>query len=139
MPLPSTSKSRDDSIKQVDVDEEPFASVLSKLPHLSPAFDKNGTITAGNASKINDGAAALVLVGEDYLHKHQLKPLAKIVSWGEFAQEPKMFTTAPAGAMEVALKRAHLAVKDIDLFEINEAFAVVVLAIAKKMNLDLSC
>ena len=117
-------------------DEEPFSVDLSKLTSLRPAFDKNGTITAGNASKISDGAAAVVLAHEDYVKKNNLKPLAKIVSWGEFAQEPKMFTTAPVGAMEVALKRANLSVNDIDLFEINEAFIVVMLAAIKKMNLD---
>lgn len=123
---------------KVEKDEEPFASDLTKLTSLRPAFDKNGTITAGNASKINDGGAAIVLASEEYVNAHSLKPMAKIISWGEFAQEPKMFTTAPIGAMENALKRANLSIDDIDLFEINEAFSVVVLAIAQKMNLDLT-
>ncbi len=119
-----------------DKDEEPFSADLSKLKNLRPAFDKEGTITAGNASKLNDGAAAVVLASKEYVQDHHLKPLAKIVSFGEFAQEPKMFTTAPIGAMNVALKRANLSINDIDLFEINEAFAVVTLAAIKKLNLD---
>jgi len=117
-------------------DEEPFSSDLTKLTSLRPAFDKNGTVTAGNASKINDGAAAFVLASEKLVKEQSLMPLAKIVAWGEFAQEPKMFTTAPVGAMKTALKRANLTTHDIDLFEINEAFAVVALAAIKEMNLD---
>jgi acetyl-CoA C-acetyltransferase len=119
----------------IDIDEEPSASDLNKMPSLRPAFEKEGSITAANASKINDAAAALVLVSEDMLQKYNLKPLAKIVSSATHAQEPKWFSTAPAPAMEKALLKANLKVHDIDLFEINEAFAVVTLAAMRKLEI----
>lgn len=121
----------------VQQDEEPFAADLSKIQSLRPAFDKNGTITAGNASSISDGAAAVILAHEKFIRTHRIKPMAKIVAWGEFAQEPKQFPIAPIGAILQALKRAHLSLDDIDLFEINEAFAAVVLVIAKQLNIPL--
>lgn len=121
----------------IEQDEEPFASDLSKIPSLRPAFDKNGTVTAGNASSISDGAAAVLLASEKFIKQHNIKPMAKIISWSEFAQEPKQFPTAPVGAVAQAIKRAHLSIKDIDLFEINEAFAVVVLGIAKELDIPL--
>lgn len=109
----------------VDKDEEPFNTNFEKIPGLRPAFDKNGTITAANASKINDGAAAHVLMAESEATKRGVKPLARIVAHGTFAHEPKYFTTAPVGAIKGALAKANLKVGDIDLWEINEAFAVV--------------
>ena len=121
--------------KTIDVDEEPAASDLSKMTTLRPAFDKEGTITAANASKINDAGAALVLASAEMVKKHNLKPLAKILSSASHAQEPKWFSTAPSPAMEKALSKANLKVQDIDLFEINEAFAVVTLAAMKKLEI----
>lgn len=114
-------------------DEEPSKAKFDKIPELKPAFDKTGTITAANASKINDGAAALVLASSDVSKKY--KPIAKIVSYASFAQEPKWFTTAPAGAIKKALHSASLKSQDIDLWEINEAFAVVTMAAIKDIGL----
>ncbi|RDB36614.1 thiolase family protein [Spirobacillus cienkowskii] len=119
----------------IDKDEEPFASDLNKVANLKPAFDKNGSITAANSSKINDGAAALLVVSESFMKQNNLKPLAKIISWSGHAHEPKWFTTAPVAAMENALKKANLTMKEIDLYEINEAFAVVALYAIKKLSL----
>jgi acetyl-CoA C-acetyltransferase len=120
----------------VDSDEEPTKAKFDKIPELRPAFDKAGTITAANASKINDGAAALVVASGDYAKSKNLKPIAKVVSYASFAQDPKWFTTAPAGAIKKALTKANLKASDIDLWEINEAFAVVTMAAIKEFNLD---
>lgn len=120
----------------VRADEEPLAADLAKIAGLRPAFDKEGTITAGNASKINDGAAALVLASANAVQKHALKPMARIVSWAGHAQEPKWFTTAPVGSIQKALKKANLNIENIDLFEINEAFAAVTLAAMRTLNID---
>jgi acetyl-CoA C-acetyltransferase len=110
-------------------DEEPFAAPLDKMSTLKPAFQKeNGTVTAANSSKINDGAAALVLTSAEYAAENGLKPLARIVAQSTTAHEPEWFTTAPGKAIESVLKRANLTVDDIDLFEVNEAFAAVALA-----------
>jgi acetyl-CoA C-acetyltransferase len=110
-------------------DEEPFAAPLDKMSSLKPAFQKEGgTVTAANASKINDGAAALVVTSADFAAKNNLKPMARIVSQATAAQEPEWFTTAPAKAIDVALQRAKLTIEDIDLFEVNEAFAAVAMA-----------
>jgi acetyl-CoA C-acetyltransferase len=109
-------------------DEEPFAAPLEKMPTLKPAFQKDGTVTAANSSKINDGAAALVVTSAQYAQQNKLKPIARIIAQATAAQEPEWFTTAPAKAIEIALKRANMTIKDIDLFEINEAFAAVALA-----------
>ncbi len=118
----------------VVIDEEPGKAKFEKVPELKPAFDKTGTITAANASKINDGASALVITTATHAKKLGLKPLAKIVSQASFAQEPKWFTTAPVGAIKKALTRAALKVSDIDLWEINEAFAVVPMAVMKDLG-----
>ncbi len=120
----------------VDSDEEPTKAKFDKIPELKPAFDKAGTITAANASKLNDGAAALVIASGDYAKSNNLKPMARIVSYASFAQDPKWFTTAPAGAIKKALTKANLKAADIDLWEINEAFAVVTMAAIKEFNLD---
>lgn len=112
----------------VAVDEEPGKAMFDKMPGLRPAFDKNGTITAANASKLNDGAAALVLASDSVKSKTSAKPLARIVAQAAFAQDPKWFTTAPVGAIKKALLNAKLAVEDIDMWEINEAFATVTMA-----------
>jgi acetyl-CoA C-acetyltransferase len=109
-------------------DEEPFAAPLDKMPALKPAFQKDGTVTAANSSKINDGAAALVVTSADYAKKNNLKPMARIIAQATSAQEPEWFTTAPAKSIEIALKRANMTINDIDLFEVNEAFAAVAMA-----------
>ncbi len=110
-------------------DEEPFSAPLEKMGTLKPAFQKDGgTITAANSSKINDGASALVITSADYAAQHGLKPLARIVSQATAAHEPEWFTTAPAKAIAIALERARLGIDDIDLFEVNEAFAIVAMA-----------
>ena len=117
-------------------DEEPFAAPLEKMGSLKPAFQKDGgTVTAGNASKINDGAAALVVTSAEFASKNKLKPLARIVAQATAAQEPEWFTTAPAKAIDMVFKRSGMSVKDIDLFEINEAFAAVALAAMKDANI----
>lgn len=122
----------------VDKDEEPFSVDLAKLATLRPAFDKNGTVTAGNASSINDGAALTVIAGEDAVKKYGLKPVARIVAQASHAQDPAWFTTAPVECIRKALKKAGLAVGDIDQFEINEAFAVVTMAAIKELSLDVA-
>jgi acetyl-CoA C-acetyltransferase len=109
-------------------DEEPGKTDFAKVPGLKPAFDKAGTITAANASKINDGAAAVVLTTAEYAKANGIQPLARIVAHATHAQDPKWFTTAPVGAIEKACRAASLSVNQIDLFEINEAFAAVAMA-----------
>ena len=116
----------------VSTDEGPGKANFEKMPTLKPAFDKTGSITAANASTINDGAAAVVLAGEEY--KSQAK--FKIVSYAQHAQAPTWFTTAPIEAINKALKKANLKLDQIDLFEVNEAFAVVALAAMKELKLD---
>lgn len=120
----------------VDKDEAPFAVDLAKLATLRPAFEKDGTVTAGNASSINDGAALTVLMDEATAKARGLKPLARIVAQASHAQEPAWFTTAPVEAIRKVLKKAGLGVGDIDQYEINEAFAVVTMAAIKDLGLD---
>jgi acetyl-CoA C-acetyltransferase len=119
-------------------DEEPGRGAIDKLPSLRASFQKDGTVTAGNASSINDGAAALVLMSADEAKKRGIKPLAKLVSWGYHAQAPEWFTTAPAGAIERLLDRVGWKKDEVDLWEINEAFAVVTLANNKLLGLEAS-
>jgi acetyl-CoA C-acetyltransferase len=106
-------------------DEEPFKTDLAKFPSLRPVFEKEGTITAANASTINDGASALLICSDSFAQKKGLKPLARIVAQEQAAQQPEWFTTAPAKSIEILLQKAELKVDDIDLWEINEAFAAV--------------
>lgn len=120
----------------VTKDEEYTNVKLDKIPSLAPVFTKDGTVTAANASTINDGAAALVLMSEEKAKSLGLTPLAYIKSYADAAQEPKWFTTAPAKALPKALDKAGLSVADVDFFEFNEAFAVVGLANAKILGLD---
>ena len=120
----------------VSTDDEPGRANFPKMAKLRPAFDKNGTVTAANASKINDGAAALVLTTAEYAASSGAKPLARIVAHSTFAHEPEWFTTAPVNAIRQVLDRAGVAVADVDLFEINEAFAVVAMAAIKELDLD---
>ncbi len=121
--------------QKFDTDEEPGKARFEKIPELRPAFDKDGTITAANASKINDGAAALVIASEKGAQAKGAKPLARIVSYMSFAHEPKWFTTAPITAIKRATEMAGLKVGDIDLFEINEAFSVVSMVTMKELNI----
>jgi acetyl-CoA C-acetyltransferase len=120
----------------VSEDEEPKRGNLDKMASLRPAFTKDGTITAANASKINDGAAALVLASGDAVKRMGLTPLARVVGYTSAAQAPEWFTTAPAKAIELAMLKLKMSVTDIDLFEVNEAFAVVSLSVAQKAGLD---
>jgi acetyl-CoA C-acetyltransferase len=120
----------------VDTDEEPGRGDIEKLPGLRPAFQKDGTITAGNASSINDGAAALLLAGADVAQARGWKPLARIVGAAGHAQAPEWFTTAPAGAIEKLLARIGWKKDDVDLWEINEAFAVVSVVNNRMLGLD---
>lgn len=117
-------------------DEEYTNVQLDKIPSLRPAFDKDGTITAANASTLNDGASALVLASKEAVEKYGLKPLAKIIGYGDAAQEPVWFTTAPSKAVPVALAKAGLQTSDVDFWELNQAFAVVGLANTKILGLD---
>jgi acetyl-CoA C-acetyltransferase len=133
--VPVTVKTRKGDVVVAE-DEEPKRANLEKMASLRPAFDKEGTITAANASKINDGAAAVILASGDVVKARGLTPIARIVGYGGHAQAPEWFTTAPVGAIEAALKRTGLGAGDIDLYEINEAFAVVALAAVEKLGLD---
>ena len=117
-------------------DEEYKNVMFEKIPSLRPAFSKDGTVTAANASTINDGASALILVSGEMVKKLNLKPIARIVSFADGEQAPEWFTTAPTIAAPIALKRAGLTLNDIDYFEVNEAFAVVPMAFAKVMDFD---
>ena len=117
-------------------DEEYTNVRLDKIPTLNAVFTKDGTVTAANASTINDGAAALVLMSEEKANELGLKPLAYIKSYADAEQEPKWFTTAPAKALPIALKKAGITTSDVDFFEFNEAFSVVGLANAKILGLD---
>lgn len=121
----------------IQTDEEPGKVLWDKIPTLKPAFDKEGSITAANASKINDGAAALVLMSQNEAKEKGYQTLAKITAYSEFAQDPKWFTTAPVGAIKAVLSKANLTVKDIDLWEVNEAFANVSMAAIQELSIPL--
>ena len=123
----------------VDCDEEHTNVRLDKIPQLRPAFDKEGTVTAANASTLNDGASALVLASEEAVAKMGLTPLAKIHASADAAQAPEWFTTAPSLAIPKALNKAGLTVSDIDLWELNEAFSVVGIANNQALGLDPEC
>ena len=120
----------------VDTDQLPREAMPEKIPQLKPAFSKDGTVTAANASAISDGAAALVLMKKSEAEKRGLKPLATIVSSSSHAHEPEYFTTAPVPAMQKALKKAGWDVSDVDLWEINEAFAVVPMIAMKELGIS---
>lgn len=109
-------------------DEEPGKVKFDKIPSLKPVFTKDGTVTAANASSIDDGAAAIIVASEQAVQKHQLKPIAKIIAQASFAQKPQDFNTAPISAIQSVLNKAGMSIDDIDLFEVNEAFAVTALA-----------
>ncbi len=121
---------------QVDTDEQPGRSDVTKIPTLRPAFRKeNGTVTAASSSSISDGAAAVVLLSADDATKRGLKPLARIVAHATHSQEPEWFTTAPVGAIQKVLDKAGWKVGEVDLFEINEAFAVVAMTPMKELGI----
>ena len=120
----------------VDTDEEFTNVILEKIPTLKPAFDKAGTVTAANASTLNDGASALILMSKEKMESLGLQPIAKVVSCADAAQDSEWFTTAPSLAIPKALKKANLKVSDIDYWELNQAFAVVGLANMKELGLN---
>ncbi len=122
----------------VDTDEEPYRVKFDRIKTLRPVFVKDGTVTAANASTINDGAAALVLMSESKAKELNIKPLAKIIAQASAAKKPEYFTKAPSDAIEKVLAKANMKIDDIDIFEVNEAFAVVALAAHKisKISLD---
>ncbi len=120
---------------EVVLDEQPRKADPAKIPTLKPAFDKNGTVTAANSSSISDGAAALVLARGDVVAKRGLKPVARIVAQASFAHEPRWFTTAPVGAIQKVLGLAEWKTDDVDLFEINEAFANVAMIAMRDLSL----
>jgi len=133
--VPVTVKGRKGDVV-VDTDEQPGKSDIAKIPTLKPAFRKeNGTITAASSSSISDGAAATVLMSADEAKKRGAKPLARIVAHATHSQEPEWFTTAPVGAIDKVLKKAGWKVDDVDLFEVNEAFAVVAMAPMKELGI----
>ena len=119
----------------VDTDEEPARVQFDKIPTLKPVFKKDGTVTAANASTINDGAAAIVVAGEIAVQQHGLTRMARVAAQASYAQDPLWFTTSPIEAINRAVAKAGLQISDIDLFEINEAFAVVTLAAEQKLGL----
>jgi len=121
---------------EVSIDEQPQKSDPAKIPTLRPAFTKDGTVTAANSSSISDGAAALVLTSAALADKRGLNPIARLVAQASNAHEPKWFTTAPVGAIEKVLKQAGWTKDDVDLFEINEAFANVAMIAMRDLNLD---
>ncbi len=125
----------DVSTGSIDTDEQPGKARPEKIPALKPAFRKDGTVTAANASSISDGAAALVLMRQSEAEKRGLKPLAAIRGHSSHARAPEWFTTAPVGAIEQLMEKTGWSVSDVDLFEINEAFAVVPLAAMKELDI----
>ena len=122
----------------VDEDEQPSQARINKIPLLRPAFKKDGTITAANASSISDGASALVLASSDAVKTHDLSPVAKIMAVNSHSQEPDDFTLAPIGAVRGLLKKVGWSLEEVDLFEINEAFAMVTMLAIKDLGLDAS-
>ena len=120
----------------VDTDEEPFKTNFDKIPKLKPAFQKDGTVTAGNASSINDGAASVILMSAEKAKSLNLKPMARVLGYATAAKKPEWFTMAPAEAIKKNLSRLNLKTADIDLYEINEAFSVVSLCNMKELDLD---
>jgi acetyl-CoA C-acetyltransferase len=120
----------------VDSDEQPGRCDVNKIPTLKPAFKKDGTITAASSSSINDGAAALVLMSAERAEARGLEPLARIVAHSTHSQAPEWFTTAPVGAIEKVLAKAGWSVDEVDLFEVNEAFATVAMAPMKELGIE---
>ena len=134
--VPVEIKDRRGNITIVDEDEEFKRVKFEKIPSLRAVFTKDGTVTAANASTINDGAAALILASEKAVKEHGLKPIGEIIAYGDAAHDPDRFTTAPVKGADIVLDRAGMKKEDIDLWEVNEAFAVVTLAFNKLMKID---
>ncbi len=132
---PVATKTRKGDIL-VDKDETPFTLDIAKIPTLKPAFKKDGTVTAASSSGISDGAAALLLAPESFAASRDLKPLARILGYASFAREPEWFTLAPVGAIQKLLAQLKWQAGDVDLYEINEAFAAVPMAAMQDLNLD---
>ena len=132
---PVTAKTRKGDVV-VEQDETPLTLDIAKIPTLKPAFKKDGTVTAASSASISDGAAALVLARESYAKANGLKPMARIVGYASFAREPEWFTLAPVGAIQKVLAQVKWQAQDVDLFEINEAFAAVAMAAIKDLALD---
>ena len=133
--VPVTIKTRKGSV-EITKDEQPFNADINKIPNLKPAFSKDGTVTAANSSSISDGAAALVMMTIQEAEKKNSKPLAKIVAHATNSHDPAWFTTAPIGAIQKVLDKAAWDIKDVGLFEINEAFAVVPMAAMKDLSIS---
>ena len=133
--IPVTVERRKDELT-VAKDEQPFRAELGKIPHLKPAFKRHGTVTAANSSSISDGAAALTLMRESTAQRRGVTPIARISGHVTHAQEPAWFTTAPVGAIGSLQKALRLTVEDVDLFEVNEAFAVVAMAAMREHAID---
>ncbi|MBI4403031.1 MAG: thiolase family protein [Deltaproteobacteria bacterium] len=121
--------------KIIDTDEEPFKAKLDRMGELKPVFDKAGTVTAANASSLSDGASCLVVASQATCEKRGLKPIARLIGQATFAQEPEWFTTAPVGCIRKLVEKTGIALSQVDLFEINEAFSVVALACMKELGL----
>ncbi len=134
--VPVDIPSRKGEATKFEKDEEPWNVKFDKIPGLKPAFGKEGTVTAANASTMNDGAAALILMSKEKANELGIKPIAKIVSYADAEQAPEKFTTTPSLAVPKAVKKAGLKMSDIDYYELNEAFSVVGIANTKLMNLD---
>jgi acetyl-CoA C-acetyltransferase len=134
--VPVSVPQRKGDPKIIAKDEEYTNVFLDKIPGLRPAFDKEGTITAANASTINDGASALLLASKEAIEKYNLTPIAKLVSYADAAQSPEWFTTAPSLAVPKALEKAGMAISDIDFWELNQAFSVVGIANTKILGLN---
>ena len=124
--------------KIIDKDEQPYKSNIDKIPFLKPAFKKNGTVTAANSSSISDGASSVIIMKESIALERGIKPLAKIISHSTNSHEPNWFTTAPIGAIKKVLEKTNWKLKDVDLLEVNEAFAVVPMAVMKELNIPRS-
>jgi len=133
--VPITIKTRKGSV-EITKDEQPFKADINKIPNLRPAFSKDGTVTAANSSSISDGAAALVMMTMQEAEKKDSKPLAKIIAHATNSHDPAWFTTAPIGAIKKVLNKADWDIKDVGLFEINEAFAVVPMAAMKDLSIS---
>ncbi len=132
-PVTVTSR-KGDSV--VDVDEQPLTAKPDKIPHLKPAFAKDGTITAANSSSISDGASALVLTTAGEARRRGVTPVARIIGHARHSQEPGLFTTAPIGAMQKLFAKTGWSKDDVDLFEINEAFAMVTMLAIRELGLE---
>jgi acetyl-CoA C-acetyltransferase len=132
---PATVKDRKGE-RVIAKDETPFTCDIAKIPTLKPAFNKDGTVTAASSSSISDGAAAVVLVSGSAVKQHNLRPLARVVGYASYAQAPEWFTTAPVGAIKAVLEKTGWRANEVDLFEINEAFACVAMAAIHDFGLD---